>query len=420
MSIRVINAVWQNSRQKGNALLILQAIADFADDDGYAFPAVATIAAKARVSERTAQTVIASLQKAGELTVEKNAGPRGANRYRVLITEARQLALSDERGAADRTGARNDRVQTSAPEPSRTSSSNSHQVPDGSRATQIRTPAKPAPPAGSRQESRRIEEEAVALWQRLRKRSPHLKRFTEASSIRGLRIAVKRALMAGHSWLDISAAITAKAPEATSNPWYADEWIRLTAERRLEAEKEAEQRQQREDVERERTAALVAERAALQQKYPGLTWKQIIERELFGGVLKPMPNTVQAEETPVRGSVVQLFGPRGEERTWQGGRGQSSGHADPQVLSREPAQGPAKLATGGSAGPVAREVTAYPEVLGPDRISLLPQDFACSVGQKCPRKGSRWVRLGPDQDPLPCCRQCFDERVAAQRREGVG
>lgn len=83
MSIRVISSVWANSRQSGNDLLVLLALADFADDRGVAFPAVPTLAQKCRMSPRNANRVIAVLRESGELIVEVNAGPKGANLYRV-------------------------------------------------------------------------------------------------------------------------------------------------------------------------------------------------------------------------------------------------------------------------------------------------------------------------------------------------
>ena len=48
MSVRMIAAVWDRSAHAGNALLMLLAIADFADDEGRAFPSVSTLAKKCR------------------------------------------------------------------------------------------------------------------------------------------------------------------------------------------------------------------------------------------------------------------------------------------------------------------------------------------------------------------------------------
>lgn len=85
MSIKVLNNVWQHSKQEGGALLVLLAIADFADDKGQAFPSVDTISKKARLTERHTQRVIRKLQSAGELQVKNAAGPYGCNLYTVRI-----------------------------------------------------------------------------------------------------------------------------------------------------------------------------------------------------------------------------------------------------------------------------------------------------------------------------------------------
>ncbi|MBV8633990.1 MAG: helix-turn-helix domain-containing protein [Burkholderiaceae bacterium] len=83
MSIRIMSEVWQHSRAGGSELLCLLAIADFANDDGYAFPSVATLAVRIRKSERYAQYLLNKLVAAGELQIEPNAGRRGCNLYRV-------------------------------------------------------------------------------------------------------------------------------------------------------------------------------------------------------------------------------------------------------------------------------------------------------------------------------------------------
>jgi hypothetical protein len=83
MSIRVMSSVWANSKQSGNDLLVLLALADFADDRGVAFPAVPTLAKKCRMTPRNANRVLAALRGSGELQIDVSAGPRGANLYRI-------------------------------------------------------------------------------------------------------------------------------------------------------------------------------------------------------------------------------------------------------------------------------------------------------------------------------------------------
>jgi len=49
MSVRSIGRVWDHSAASGSFLLMLLAIADFADDDGNAYPSVPTLARKCRM-----------------------------------------------------------------------------------------------------------------------------------------------------------------------------------------------------------------------------------------------------------------------------------------------------------------------------------------------------------------------------------
>lgn len=89
MSICVTSLVWMRSRAEGSTLLTALAIADFADDEGAAFPSVATLARKARTSERTVQYALTSLQDLGELLVERGTGPHGCNRYLIQVQNLR-------------------------------------------------------------------------------------------------------------------------------------------------------------------------------------------------------------------------------------------------------------------------------------------------------------------------------------------
>lgn len=77
--------VWEHSRQSGTHLLMMLAIADFADDDGRAYPAVGTLADKCRMTPRNANLILAELRRSGELRVKPNEGPKGTNLY--LIPE---------------------------------------------------------------------------------------------------------------------------------------------------------------------------------------------------------------------------------------------------------------------------------------------------------------------------------------------
>lgn len=88
MSIKYMNLVWQNSTSKGAELLLLLAIADNANEDGYAFPGITYLSHKCRMSERHVKRMISELVKTGELEVIK-VGRR--NEYRIHIGD--KLAL---------------------------------------------------------------------------------------------------------------------------------------------------------------------------------------------------------------------------------------------------------------------------------------------------------------------------------------
>lgn len=77
--------VWRSSRHKGSDLLLLLAIADFANDDGVAYPSIKTLAAKTRLQIRNVQYRLRVLQKSQELTILLNAGPHGTHIYKVHV-----------------------------------------------------------------------------------------------------------------------------------------------------------------------------------------------------------------------------------------------------------------------------------------------------------------------------------------------
>jgi len=91
MSVRMLSAVWEKSRHSGNDLLMLLALADFADDDGRSYPSVATLARKCRMTSRNVNLILAELRKSGELQVHQNQGPKGTNLYRLSLKNSSPL-----------------------------------------------------------------------------------------------------------------------------------------------------------------------------------------------------------------------------------------------------------------------------------------------------------------------------------------
>jgi len=74
MSQKAQICVWTRSRAKELDLLLLLAIADFADSDGRnAWPTVATLATKVRLRESEVLQLLHQLEQAGEIVVERTA-----------------------------------------------------------------------------------------------------------------------------------------------------------------------------------------------------------------------------------------------------------------------------------------------------------------------------------------------------------
>ena len=87
MSIKVASAIWERSQQKGTALLMLLAIADYANNDGIAWPSIPSLAAKTRISDRQAKRLVQQLVTAGELAVDVGGGRGHSNLYRVILAK---------------------------------------------------------------------------------------------------------------------------------------------------------------------------------------------------------------------------------------------------------------------------------------------------------------------------------------------
>lgn len=84
MSIKVMQEVWDNARVTQGTLLVLLSLADSADEKSReCWPAISTIAAKSRLSERQVQRCITELQEAGIVVVTANAGRSGSNLFRI-------------------------------------------------------------------------------------------------------------------------------------------------------------------------------------------------------------------------------------------------------------------------------------------------------------------------------------------------
>lgn len=83
MSLDVLTAIWRAPPCKGGDLLCLLAIADNADENGYAWPSIRTIAKKAAMGERGAQKCIKKLEKEGLISIKIGGGRSKTNAYQI-------------------------------------------------------------------------------------------------------------------------------------------------------------------------------------------------------------------------------------------------------------------------------------------------------------------------------------------------
>ena len=117
-----MSAVWKHAPVSGGALLVLLAMADFANDNGICWPAIATLAEKARLHNRQVQYILRNLEASKLIMLDRGTGPNGVNTYKVLVRGAENAppdvkgrgAVHAPGGAAHCTGG----VLPTAPKPS--------------------------------------------------------------------------------------------------------------------------------------------------------------------------------------------------------------------------------------------------------------------------------------------------------------
>ncbi len=86
MAVRVISMVWDGYPGGGSDLLALLALADWSDDEGRCFPAIASISKKTRLSEKQARRVVHNLIETGFLYVTAGVDGGGmSRRYQIAL-----------------------------------------------------------------------------------------------------------------------------------------------------------------------------------------------------------------------------------------------------------------------------------------------------------------------------------------------
>jgi hypothetical protein len=101
MSVRVMSEVWQNSPYKGGTLLVLLALADWADDSGRCFPKIPAIAKKARLSEREVTRVLGDMVEEGVVEVATESSRGRGKVYQIITDKLTGDKVSPEKSRTD-------------------------------------------------------------------------------------------------------------------------------------------------------------------------------------------------------------------------------------------------------------------------------------------------------------------------------
>lgn len=100
MSIKVMSRVWEHSQHGGSTLLLLLALADWADDWGYCYPSHETMARKIRSGERNVYYLLRKLEESGEIRIiNRGRGGKASETsvYQVIVgMSAEEIAASEQ------------------------------------------------------------------------------------------------------------------------------------------------------------------------------------------------------------------------------------------------------------------------------------------------------------------------------------
>lgn len=78
-----MHLVWENAPCRENSLLILLALADWANDDGVCWPSMQKLADKARVDRRSAQRIVRKLVQQRLISIDEGGGRANQHQYTV-------------------------------------------------------------------------------------------------------------------------------------------------------------------------------------------------------------------------------------------------------------------------------------------------------------------------------------------------
>jgi hypothetical protein len=176
MSVRIMAAVWENGPESPEDLLLLLAIADHANDDGYSYPGLDRLARKCRVTDRTVRRTLRRLETAGWLETKIGGGRSHTNLYRVVVNPDAHVPLSSGNPDVGDTKGDVDDMERGTPtspepsvEPSKKQRARHTPFPDGFQpdADLVEWTRKNAPGIDPKREWAKFHDHAIATDRRL-------------------------------------------------------------------------------------------------------------------------------------------------------------------------------------------------------------------------------------------------------------
>lgn len=83
-----MSLVWERAPYTAGSLIVLLALADWANDEGVAWPSMERLAQKARIDRRSAQRIVRQLEKDGVLEVQHGGGRAKQHKYVLKMNTA--------------------------------------------------------------------------------------------------------------------------------------------------------------------------------------------------------------------------------------------------------------------------------------------------------------------------------------------
>lgn len=106
MAVKVMSYVWDKSKQRGPRLLVLLAIADSANDDGFCWLGIPNLAKKSRQTAVNTRQYVRQIEAAGELIVWERKTDDGkynmSNLYKVVMPGTTKTPPNDLKGKVKR------------------------------------------------------------------------------------------------------------------------------------------------------------------------------------------------------------------------------------------------------------------------------------------------------------------------------